>query len=95
MLGRLDSAVVLLRARILECGFPVCIRPRRQRLFSYVICGARAMPMIWITEVLAVLCSTSVTASQEQLYDVNGFGPGFAVMFCARVQGRGLVLLKP
>ena len=59
----------------------MCIHPRRQLLFSYVRCGARAMPMIWITGVLAVLCNTGATASQEQLYDVNGFGSGFAVMF--------------
>ena len=36
--------------------------------------------MICLTGLLAVLCSTSATASQEQLYDINGFGSGFAVM---------------
>ena len=57
----------------------MCIHPRRELLFSYVLCGARAMPMIWITGVLAVLCSTGATASQEQLYDIDGFGLGVAV----------------
>ena len=59
----------------------MCIHPRRQLLFSYVLCGARAMPMICITALLDVPCSTGATASQEQLYDINGFGSGFAVMF--------------
>ena len=31
--------------------------------------------------VRAVLCSTSAPASQEQLYDINGFGSRFAVVF--------------
>ena len=39
------------------------------------------MPMVCLTEVLAVLCSTSATASQEQLYDINSFCSGSVVMF--------------
>ena len=63
----------------------MCIHPRRQLLFSYVLCGARAMPMICLTGILAVLCSTSATASQEQLYDIDGLVFGLAVMFLVPV----------
>ena len=39
------------------------------------------MPVICLIGVVAVLCSTGATTSQEQLYDINVLGSGFVLMF--------------